>query len=117
VRSLKRTTGSETWSVPWSTRAVILLAFAIQLMPVAERPGLPGPRSADRLVLSDGRVVALWLSEGAAKQAAAAPAALAAEQADEQCEGVAAPTEPGFLRPGFALLGCGLLPMPPPAIA
>jgi hypothetical protein len=103
--------------VPWSTRAVILLAFAIQLMPVSERLGHHSLRPADRLVLTDGRLVALWLADRAAEQAASgAEPVIAARFSAAGTRSVPAelavrPQDLGAWRK------CGLMPIPPPATA
>ncbi|HZW08633.1 MAG TPA: hypothetical protein VFF69_01900 [Phycisphaerales bacterium] len=114
----KRTTPAESArTAPWSTRAVILIAFAIQLMPVSERL-TPGPsRQADRLMAIDGRLAAIWMAEGAAHAApaAGAPGLLEGLAASER--GAAPPGTAPALPRRLERVGCALLPIPPPMSA
>jgi hypothetical protein len=119
VSHLKRTTHAESVAraAPWSTRAVILIAFAIQLMPVSERSSLGQTRPADRLMVIDGRLAAIWITEGAAHAAAAAVTTAWAGAPVSPAPGPG-PRDAAPLRPVLRdWAGCALLPMPPPQTA
>lgn len=101
-------------TLPWSTRAVILLAFAIQLGSVGDRLTAPAFRPVDCLTLCDGRLLALWMDEAPAERPVAIAAVLWVSSV-----GVGEAL-PGFgaLRPvhaGLDQVGGAILPIPPPA--
>lgn len=103
-------------ALPWSTRAVILLAFAIQLGSLGERLGHPGSRPGESLRLCDGQLLALWLDESAPRQArVAAPAGWAREPAGEPRAGSAG-ADDAWSPPGLDQVSAAVLPIPPPAV-
>jgi len=102
-------------TLPWSARAVILLAFAIQLGSVGDRLTPTAVRPVDCLTLCDGQLLALWLDEAPPGH----PVALAAVVRDSVVEADGACPCPGDARPvhvGLDQVGGSILPMPPPAV-
>lgn len=113
----KRTSLAETTvrAVPWSTRAVILIAFAIQLMPVSDRPAMASWRVSDKLMQIDGRLAALWAADGVAHGAAEAPASPLVRAV--RGERARPPQERASVLRFGEWAGLALLPIPPPRAA
>ncbi len=112
-----KTTRGEAVSraVPWSTRAVILLAFAIQLGPASARLDSSTARPIDSLTLCDGHLLPLWFAERVATETADSEAIALTRLEGEASIPPRATTE--YAQRGVALdqVGWAILPMPPPA--
>lgn len=102
--------------MPWSTRAVIFLAFAIQLGSVSDRLGSTLVRPADCLTLCGGQLLPLWFAGSSRTGATAAETAALIRVAEGEATPTRPSVEPGL--PGVALdqVGWAILPMPPPAV-
>ena len=101
--------------MPWSTRAVIFLAFAIQLGPLSERLAPSPIRPADCLTLCDGRLLAILYNTADADRQASLAAATALVRTPGFVPGPVSPVRPIVPRPGLDQVGGAILPMPPPA--
>lgn len=102
-------------ALPWSTRAVILLAFAIQLGSIGERAGQGAARPSDCLRMCDGQLLTIWLDDAPYRAAAGAVSSVwsVTVVGAEAHTPARASTLPA--RSPLAQVSSAILPMPPPA--
>ena len=102
-------------ALPWSTRALILLAFAIQLGSMSERVGHGAPRAVECLRLCDGQLLTLWLDDAPVRASLVRPGeGWTVEPELPGCQ-VGADAAPAPRHVGLAQVSSAILPMPPPA--
>ncbi|MCC7388303.1 MAG: hypothetical protein IT431_06000 [Phycisphaerales bacterium] len=102
-------------ALPWSTRAVILLAFAIQLGSMSERVGQGAPRAGECLRLCDGQLLTLWLDDTPAQASLVRAGEGWTVEPDLQGCPAGADAAPAPRHVGLAQVSSAILPMPPPA--
>lgn len=103
-------------SLPWSTRAVILVAFAIQFGSVGAGIAASAAASPDAFRLIDGGLLPmLWADASVSGGAVALVGVPESLRAGDVPAGTAAPAESGRL-PVCVLLSRDQLPIPPPMV-
>ncbi|MBK7405091.1 MAG: hypothetical protein IPJ41_10770 [Phycisphaerales bacterium] len=100
----------------WSTRLVILIAFAVQLAPVSERLGTPSFR-AERLAMLEGSLAGLWLAEGRIHDVAGERPGASLPGRSVSQGYFPRPVAPEGYLTSLAAVGHALLPTPPPSRA